>query len=351
MDIELCTLPLYRPSSSGQLGGGGSDYGGIDSPSAHHGASTTMSADDTVFHQLQQGWQQYESSILDFAKQKALRIIGLQPIPRHNLDTNHNIDDTGANPIIQRLNDSLQSPNTQQAVAGTAQETAAIAERLLTQFNQTLSTPAMKQQTSNTLHNVGEYSKIVVDALDEPLDHAIDKLSDAGARAASGIAQGAVKVASSAVTAIPGVGAVVALGRIANDVADTAANLAHSAKSSAATLAELTADTNTNVRKQLQSLQMKQRERQAIVDRTQHAISAFHGNPSDTNTHPPPPPQSGGARRTAKSKHGRNGDGHLRQHPFTRRRKVRICCPTPPPRRRRLTPAVTTSSKSIARRR
>ena len=175
------------------------------------------------------------SSILgnssEYLKSKGLRLLGLKPVkeekevapPQELENVSENVsgivseaDKVGAN-ILKNINDKLASKEVTDTISATAQKTAEIGEKLLENFNKNFSTPELKEETKKALENAAVYSEIVVDAMDKPLNKGIDVLNEAGTKAASGIASGALKVGTDLVAAVPGIGAIVDIGKMVND--------------------------------------------------------------------------------------------------------------------------------------
>ena len=171
-----------------------------------------------------------------------------------------NVFDKGSSAVIGNINDVLGSPEVGQSVNAAAEETAAIGEKLLENLNKSISTPEMKEETKEALENVAQVSEIAVEALDKPLNKAIDELNESGAKAASGIASGVVKVGTDVLAAVPGVGALIEVGKIANDATKAAQNVVSAATDATSTVKELVQATSENIDKSLEKLDDKKEE-------------------------------------------------------------------------------------------
>jgi ABC-type transporter Mla subunit MlaD len=176
---------------------------------------------------------------------------------------------------VEQVNDVLESPVVENSVSEAAAETADIVEKSLDEFNEKLSDPKIKEEAAEALNNVADYAEIGVKALDKPLNAAIDELNDAGARAASGLGAGIVKVGTDMMAAVPGLGAVIELGKIANDASAAVGNVVEAASDASSTAAELVATTSDNVKEGVKELEEKKREALKISNRTNESINKF----------------------------------------------------------------------------
>jgi ABC-type transporter Mla subunit MlaD len=141
-----------------------------------------------------------------------------------------------------------------------AEETAAVGEKLLDNFNEKLNTPELKEATKEAIENASEVAEVAVKAFDKPLNKALDELSEAGTKAASAVTSGTIKVGTDALSAIPGVGAIVELGKIANDASRAANNVMEATSDATATIKELVEETRENIDEGLEKLDQKKEE-------------------------------------------------------------------------------------------
>ena len=231
----------------------------------------------------------YSGKAINYVKDKGLRLVGLQPIqepePTQNASTQEvdqkineignaaseiigdvkDVVDKGSAAILGNINDVLQSPQVGETLTEAASETAAIGEKLLETFNEKLSTPEIKEETKIALDNVADYADIAVDALDKPLNKAVDELNEAGTKAASGIASGLIKVGTDALAAVPGAGAVIEVGKIVNDASRAVGDVASAASEATSTVSKVVKETSKNINegiKKLKSPSQKTPEKQ-----------------------------------------------------------------------------------------
>jgi hypothetical protein len=189
---------------------------------------------------------------------------------------------------VEQVNDVLESPVIENSVSEAASETADIVEKSLEKFNEELSDPKVKEEAAEALNNVADYAELGVKALDKPLNAAIGKLNDAGTKAATGLGVGTVNVITSMMSAVPGLGAVIGVGKIVNAATAAAANVVEAASDATATAGELVAATGDNLTDGIKELEEKKREALKISNRTNESINKFL---------PPTAPVGGGKTR------------------------------------------------------
>ena len=249
---------------------------------------------------------------VEYVKEKGLRLLGLQTIKNPDIvptETTTNIDnkmnelsnttsgfvsdakaigadavkiaDKGTAAIIANINDVLQNPEVGKSVIETAKETAAIGEKLLENFNDNLSTPKMTEEAKQALDNAADYAEIFVKAMDEPIDGAIDELNKAGTKVASAAASGAIKVGTDALGAVPFYGAIIDLGKIANDSGKALSEISEAASEAAETVSKVTKEISENVDEGLDTLDEQKKAAAKIANRTNESINQFQ-NPLNT---------------------------------------------------------------------
>ena len=124
-------------------------------------------------------------------------------------------------------------------------------------FNEKLSTPELKEETKIALDNVADYADIAVEALDEPINKAVDQLNEAGTKAASGAISGLVKVGTDALAAVPGAGAVIEVGKIVNDASRAVGDVASAASEATSTVSKVVEETSKNINEGIEKLEEK----------------------------------------------------------------------------------------------
>ena len=207
---------------------------------------------ESIFNVIGNGLSDYSGKAIRYGTDKGLRLAGLrakQPVETYN-STQQNVDnifEKGSAAVIGNINNVLDSPRVNNSLNETAKKTAEIGVKILKNFNENLSTPEMKKQTKLALENAAEYAEIALVAMDEPINKALDKLHEAGIKAAASSISGAIKVGTDAMAAVPGVGAIVELGKVVNDVSTAVGNVVGAASDATNTMSKLVKETSNNI--------------------------------------------------------------------------------------------------------
>ena len=246
----------------------------------------------------------YVGPAATYLKDKGLRLLQLQPINKDDITkANANVDskineigdttsslmsnaknigmdamnifDKGTGAIIANINDVLKNPRVNQGIKDAAKETATIGIELLKNFNENVSTPEFKEQTKQTMQNVAEISDVVIKKMDKPIDEAIDKLSESGNKIASAAAVGAVNAATDAAGAVPGLGAVIELPKLATDLANSASKITGAVSEASNTFKKVFDETSKNINEGILELKKRQKEGLQIANRTKQSINKF----------------------------------------------------------------------------
>ena len=231
-----------------------------------------------IFDVIGDKFSGYSGKAFDYVKDKSFRLVGLQPIKQpeaEQITTTQDVDqkineigdaasgivsdvknvfDKGSATVIGNINDVLESPEVGESLNEVAEETAEISEKLLENFNEKLSTPKMKEETKVALDNAAEYADIALEAMDEPINKAVDQLNEAGTKALSGAVSGAIKVGTDALAAIPGAGAIIELGKMANDATAAAGDVVEAASDATTTISKVVEETSKNIDEGLDKL-------------------------------------------------------------------------------------------------
>jgi hypothetical protein len=260
----------------------------------------------------------YTGKIVDYTKEKGLRLVGLQPIKKDEepevSDSTKEVDeklnkigdaasglvsnisnsttglisdaeqigsdvvkvfDKGSAAAIEQINDVLESPKIENSITEAAEETAEIGEKLLENFNEKLSSPELKEEAKIALDNTADYADIAVEAMDEPVNKAIDQLNEAGTKAVSGAAAGLIKVGTDSLAAVPYMGSVIELGKIVNDTSKAIGDVASAATEASSTVSKVVEQVSENIDEGLDKLDEKKKEGEKILSRTDKSIESF----------------------------------------------------------------------------
>jgi hypothetical protein len=233
----------------------------------------------------------YSGEAFDYVKDKGLRLIGLQSIKqpveidnsKQEVDQKNNetgdsasgmalgmasgiasdvknVFDKGSAAVIENINDVLKNPEVGASLNEAATETAQVGVNLLENFNKSLSTPELKEETKKGFETAAEYANIVVESMDKPINNAVDELNEAGTKAASGVVTGAIKVGTNAMSAVPYFGGIISLGKIVNDVSKAAGDIAGAASDASSTISKVVEETSKNIDTGLDKLEEKKEE-------------------------------------------------------------------------------------------
>lgn len=230
----------------------------------------------------------FSEKAVGYVADKGLRLVGLQPINKNEETEQPNPDtakvdekinqigdaasglvsnakgigsdivevfDKGSAAVIGQINDVLESPKVENSISEAAEETAEIGEKLLENFNEKLSSPEFKEEAKEALDNAADYTNIVVEAMDEPVNNAVDQLNEAGTKAASGAVSGIIKVGTDALAAVPGAGAIIELGKIANDASKAVGDVVEAASDATSTVSKVVGETSKNINEGLDKLE------------------------------------------------------------------------------------------------
>ena len=260
----------------------------------YYGGKSMVSEDSRgVFDLIGDKLSGYSGKAFDYVKNKGLRLAGLQPINQsesNDVDTKineisdgasgivsdvKNVFDKGSAAIIENINDVLVSPKVGESLNEAAEETAEIGEKLLENFNEKFESPEFKEEAKIALDNAADYANIAVEAMDEPINKAVDQLNEAGTKAASGAISGIIKVGTDALAAVPGAGAIIEIGKIANDASKAVGDVASASSQAASTISKVVEETGKNLDEGLDKLDEKKKEAMQISNRTNKSIKSF----------------------------------------------------------------------------
>lgn len=227
----------------------------------------------------------YTGRIIDYGKEKGLRLLGLQTI-KPNVESNVesvkideslnkateglsnategiskigsdvvNVADKASAAIIENINDVLQSPEVGKSATEAASDIAETGTKLLSEFNKVASTPEFKQQTKVAIDNAAEIAEIAIQAADKPITDAVDVLNEAGEKAVAGVASGAIKAATDVAAAVPFYGSIIDMGKMVNDVTAAAQDVVEASTTATEAVSKAVKETSENINEGLEKLE------------------------------------------------------------------------------------------------
>ena len=224
----------------------------------------------------------YTGRIINYGKEKGLRLLGLQTIKPSDVEANVaavesqkidetlnqategiskigsdvvNVADKASAAIIENINDVLQSPEVGKSVSEAAGDIAETGTKLLSEFNKVANTPEFKQQTKVAIDNAAEIAEIAIQAADKPITEAVDVLNEAGEKAVAGVASGAVKAATDVAAAVPFYGSIIDMGKMVNDVTAAAQDVVEASTTATEAVSKAVKETSENINEGLEKLE------------------------------------------------------------------------------------------------
>ena len=190
--------------------------------------------------------------------------------------------------ILNQVNTVLATPGVQTTVDVEAARATALVTDIFSRVAEKLQDPKLQEQARLAGDELAIYAKILVEAMREPLTELVGILSQAGLKATSAITVGIIKVVTDAMAAVPGVGAVMEVGKIANDVSRAVGDAAEAGSNAATATSKAIFDITENVKQGLKT---------ATAAANQSPAGEVIENP-ETNV--PPPPTAGGGHENVK---------------------------------------------------
>lgn len=177
----------------------------------------------------------------------------------------------------QATDASPLDPSIQASVDQAAQESAAIAHAYAKRLNEALDDPAVKQDLIQAIEHLGDLGEVALQSAEKPLERAIEMSVHSGTKVMAAAASGAMKVGTDLMAAIPGVGAVIEVGKILNDGSKAASTMVEAAADFAETATETFAETTDNLKQGMRELEERKKQTADISQRTQRSIQHFLG--------------------------------------------------------------------------
>jgi hypothetical protein len=243
----------------------------------------------------------YTGRILNYGKEKGLRLLGLQTI-NPNIESNIvsedsqkidkslnkaaegiskigsdvvNMTDKASAVIIENANDVLQSQEVSKSVTEAASNIAETGTKLLFEFNKAANTPEFKQQTKVAINNAAEIAEIAIKAADKPITEAVDVFNKAGEKALAGVASGTVKAVTDVAAAVPFYGSIINMGKMVNDVTAAAQDVVEASTIATGAVKKAVKETNENINEGLEKLRQEQLELEKLdaAEQSRYSVS------------------------------------------------------------------------------
>ena len=164
-----------------------------------------------------------------------------------------NILNKGLALVLNQVNTVLAAPGVQTTVDAEAARATELVTDIFSRVAEKLKDPKLQEQARLAGDELAIYAKILVEAMREPLIELVGILSQAGLKATSAITVGIIKVFTDAMAAVPGVGAVMEVGKIANDVSRAVGDAAEAGSNATNAASKAVFDITENVKQGLQN--------------------------------------------------------------------------------------------------
>ena len=186
-----------------------------------------------------------------------------------------NVADKTGSAIIKNVNEVLESDAVKETTAEAAKNTAEIVQENLEVFNDALNNPEVKAEVKEAIDHAGEVGSLVVEAAEKPIEKAVDIASNSAAKATAAASAGLIKVSTDMAAAIPGVGAVIEVGKILNDGSKAASAIVEAGTEAVEVASDAFVETKKKVEEGLKVLEEKKNLAHEISSRTNKSIKEF----------------------------------------------------------------------------
>jgi hypothetical protein len=186
-----------------------------------------------------------------------------------------NVADKTGSAIIKNVNEVLESDAVKETTAEAAKNTAEIVQENLEVFNDALNNPEVKAEVKEAIDHAGEVGSLVVEAAEKPIEKAVDIASNSAAKATAAASAGFIKVSTDMAAAIPGVGAVIEVGKILNDGSKAASAIVEAGTEAVEVASDAFVETKKKVEEGLKVLEEKKNLAHEISSRTNKSIKEF----------------------------------------------------------------------------
>jgi hypothetical protein len=155
--------------------------------------------------------------------------------------------------ILNQVNTVLSSSGVQTSVDAEAARATELVTDIFSRVAEKLRDPKLQEQARLAGDELAVYSEILVEAMREPLTELVGVLSQSGLKATSAITVGIIKVVTDAMAAVPGLGAVMEVGKIANDVSRAVGDAAEAGSNATTAASKAVFEVTENVKAALKT--------------------------------------------------------------------------------------------------
>ena len=199
------------------------------------------------------------------------------------LNTVENVADKTGAVILDNVNEVLGSDAVNETTEQVAENTAEIVQENLEVFNDALNNPEVKAEVEETIEHIGDVGAVVVEAAEKPIVKAVDVASNAAVKATGAALAGIIKIGTDAAAAVPGVGAVIEVGKMLNDGSKAASAVVEAGSEAVEVASDAFIETKEGIEKGLEVLEENKKTAEEISNRTTKSIDDFE-NPVSTIT-------------------------------------------------------------------
>lgn len=193
------------------------------------------------------------------------------------------LDKTGG-VVINNINEILGSEDAKVTTKEAAEKTAQIIKNGAETFNEALNDPEVKAELEKSIKKAGEFASVVVEASEKPLDKAVDVAANATSKATGAALSGFIKVGTDMMAAVPGLGAVIEVGKMLNDGSKATSAVIEAGSEAVEVASDAFIETKENVEKGLKLLEEKKKFGNNVYNRTTKSINDFENPIAATQT-------------------------------------------------------------------
>lgn len=149
---------------------------------------------------------------------------------------------------------------------------SAAAKLLVKSVNDSMDDPKFKMEVERSLSHVGDVANVFIESGREPFNKAVDAVAEALPKITGAAVSGAIRVGTDAAAAIPGVGAVIEIGKIANDTSKAVSAMVEAGTEATETLSDVFTETAQNFDNKWKEIKEK---RQQLNERYNNTLQSI----------------------------------------------------------------------------